>query len=205
MSLTQSYIQSILLGVILSALLFTTGCQTTGARYVEAGGIESIVSLNQINPQDWMNAADQMVQSLITSGVLEQSERQPVVLAVSRIVNDTLQRVDTDTLIKKIRVALNKTGKVVTTTTLAVGGRVEDPLAKDVSEYKNFMNDQPQKFDAPDYSLSGKLLEQRASSGSDRQVNYTFQLSLTHTSTGYAVWEDEVNIQKIGRRSSVGW
>lgn len=205
MSLTQSYIQSILLGVILSALLFTTGCQTTGARYVEAGGTESIVSLNQINPQDWMNAADQMVQSLITSGVLEQSERQPVVLAVSRIVNDTLQRVDTDTLIKKIRVALNKTGKVVTTTTLAVGGRVEDPLAKDVSEYKNFMNDQPQKFDAPDYSLSGKLLEQRASSGSDRQVNYTFQLSLTHTSTGYAVWEDEVNIQKIGRRSSVGW
>lgn len=191
--------------IVSLAALLHSGCQTTGARYVDAGGTESIVSLNQINSQDWMVAADQMVQSLIISGALEQSDRQPAVLAISRIVNDTLQRVDTDALVKKIRIALNKTGKVVTTTTVAVGGRVEDPLAKSVSEYENFVNDQPQEFDAPDYSLSGKLLEQRASSGNNRQVNYIFQLSLTQTSTGYAVWEDEVNIQKIGRRNTVGW
>jgi uncharacterized protein (TIGR02722 family) len=186
-------------------LVSSIGCQTTETKYVAPGGSESIISLNQINTQDWVNAADQMVQSLIVSGVIERAERQPAVLGISRIINDTQQRVDTDALVKKIRVALNKTGKVVTTTTLGLGGRSEDPMAKSAAEMKRFMNDEPQALDLPDFSLSGKLLEQRATDGKDRQVTYTFQLSLTELSTGYAIWEDEVNIQKVGRKSNLSW
>lgn len=181
------------------------GCQTAKTKYVAPGGSESIISINQINTQDWINAADQMVQSLIVSGVIERAERQPAVLGISRIINDTQQRVDTDALVKKIRVALNKTGKVVTTTTLGLGGRSEDPMAKSAAEMNRFMNDEPQALDLPDFSLSGKLLEQRATDGKDRQVTYTFQLSLTELSSGYAIWEDEVNIQKVGRKSNLSW
>ena len=181
------------------------GCQTAKTKYVAPGGSESIISINQINTQDWINAADQMVQSLIVSGVIERAERQPAVLGISRIINDTQQRVDTDAVVKKIRVALNKTGKVVTTTTLGLGGRSEDPMAKSAAEMNRFMNDEPQALDLPDFSLSGKLLEQRATDGKDRQVTYTFQLSLTELSSGYAIWEDEVNIQKVGRKSNLSW
>ena len=200
-------IKTTYLGAIFLAVLFLNGCSTPKARYIDSQGTETIVSLNQINIQDWNNAADQLVSSLLTSGVLEQAPQQPAVLAMSRLINNTQQHVDTGYLLKKIRVSLNRTGKVVTTTTMGIGGRVEDPLAKDAADYAAFMNDKPaaSATKMPDYSLSGKLLENKVSVGHDRQVTYTFQLSLTEVSSGLAVWEDEVEITKAGRKPSVGW
>ena len=93
----------------LAALLLFTGCASTKARYIDSGGTETIVSLNQINIQDWNNAADQLVTSLLDSGALERAPRQPAVLAISRIINNTQQHVDTSSLTKKIRVSLNRT------------------------------------------------------------------------------------------------
>jgi uncharacterized protein (TIGR02722 family) len=202
-----NYIKKVSFTCLVAALVLATGCETTntGARYIDSSGPETIVSLNQINIQDWMNAADQMVTSLLDSGVLERSEQQPAVLGISRIVNDTQQRVDIDALTKKIRVALNRTGKVQTTTTMGLGGKAEDPLAQSAAQYQAYMNDQKAQTLIPTYSLSGKLLEDRVSAGKDRQVTYTFQLSLTEIATGLAIWEDEVMISKAGRKPSVGW
>ncbi len=199
--------KTILLLASLLALILFTGCTSTKAGYIDSQGTETIVSLNQINIQDWNNAADQLVASLLDSGALERAPRQPAVLAISRIINNTQQRVDISSLTKKIRVSLNRTGKVVTTTTMGIGGRVEDPLAKDAAEYAAFMNDTPaaSATQMPDYSLSGKLLEDKVTSGRDRQITFSFQLSLTEVATGLAVWEDEVQITKAGRKSSVGW
>lgn len=188
----------------LPAVLLLGGCAST--RYINPEGPETIVSLNRINIQDWNNAADRLVASLLESGTLERAPRQPAVLAISRIINNTQQMVDTDSLVKKIRVSLNRTGKVVTTTTLGIGGQVEDPLARDVADYHAFMNDQPAtETTLPDYSLSGKLLEDRVRAGRTRQVTYSFQLTLTEVATGLAVWEEETQITKAGNKSSVGW
>ncbi len=200
-------IASIVTGAVLISTLFTAGCTSTGARRISSGGTESIVTLNQIDIQDWMDAANQMVDSLLTSGRIEQEGSRPAVMVISRITNKTQLMVDTDSLVKKIRVQLNKSGKVVTTTTMGLRGKSEDPLAKSQAEYEAFMNDKPVETATvhPDYSLSGKLLEQRASAGRDKQVTYSFQLSLTEIATGLAVWEDEVMITKAGRRNSVGW
>ncbi len=188
-----------------AALLFT-GCATKNdARYVDSQGPQTIVSLDRINIQDWNNAADRLVASLLASGVLERAPEQPAVMAVSRIRNNTQQQVDTDSLTKKIRVALNQTGKVVTTTTLGPDGRVEDQMAADVGAMQAFMAGEKQKTVLPYYTLSGKLLEDRVRSGNTQQVTYTFQLSLTTTRNGLAVWEDEQLITKQGQRSSVGW
>lgn len=192
-------------GAVLSLLL--TGCASTKARYIDPQGTETIVSLDQINIQDWSNAADQLVDSLLVSGVLERAPKQPAVLAISRIINNTQQHVDISSLTKKIRVSLNRTGKIVTTTTMGLGGRVEDPMAKDAADYAAFMSDKPAETTAslPDYTLSGKLIEDRARAGRDRQTTFSFQMSLTAVSSGLAVWEDEVQITKAGRKPSVGW
>lgn len=189
-----------------AAALLATGCATNqNARYIDSKGPETVVSLNQINIQDWNMAADKLVASLLVSGVLERAPELPAVMAVSRIRNNTQQQVDTDSLTKKIRIALNQTGKVVTTTTLGPDGKVEDAMAADVGAMNAFMSGQKQKTILPYYTLSGKLLEDRASSGSTRQVTYTFQLSLTTTANGLAMWEGEEQITKQGQRSSVGW
>jgi len=186
------------------AVVFT-GCETSEARYVDSKGPETIVSLDQINIQDWNRAAEQMVASLLASGVLERAPEQPAIMAISRIVNNTQQQVDTDMLTKKIRVALNQSGKVVTTTTIGLGGKAEDPLAKDSGDMQAFMSGEKQQTKLPYYTLSGKLLEDRARAGSTRQVTYTFQLSLTEVKSGLAVWEDEKQITKQGKKASVGW
>lgn len=199
-----------LLGLTLTtAALVLGGCASSGsgrnAAYVDSAGPRTIVSLDQINIQDWSNAADQMVQSLLESGVLNRAPEQPAIMVVSRIVNNTTQQVDTDELTKKIRVALNRSGKVITTTTFGPAGSVEDPLARETGELMRFQEGSTASMPLPWFSLSGKLLENRAQAGRTRQVTYTFQLSMTEIRSGLAVWEDEVQITKQGERAAVGW
>jgi len=148
-----------------------------------------------------------MVQNLLASGVLDNSPRQPAVLAISRIVNNTSQQVDTNLLTKRIRVALNQSGKAVTTTTVGLGGTAEDPLAREQAAYDAFQRgEDPDRASVqPDYSLSGRLIETKATAGKTAQMTYSFQLSLTQIGTGLAVWEDQVDITKQGKRNSVGW
>lgn len=187
------------------AALFLGGCETTDARYVDSKGTSTIVSLDQIDIQDWNKAADEMVASLLASGVLERAPEQPAVLAISRIVNNTQQQVDTDSLTRKIRVALNQSGKTITTTTLGLGGKAEDPLAKEAAEMQAMLGGQKKATTLPYYTLSGKLLEDRTRAGKTRQVTYTFQLALTTVRDGLAIWEDEKQITKQGSRPSVGF
>ncbi|MDP0495486.1 MAG: penicillin-binding protein activator LpoB [Verrucomicrobiota bacterium JB024] len=166
------------------------------AKYVDSAGPRTIVSVDEINIQDWSSASDQMIDSLLSSGVLERAPSQPAVLAVSRIINDTRTHVDTDLLTKRIRIALNRSGKAMTTTTIDVLASPEDPLAAAVSQ---------KAAPTPFFSLSGKILEVNARAGDTKQVTYVFQLSLTEITTGLAVWEDQVEITKQGSRASVGW
>lgn len=183
------------------------GCATPQATYVDPSGSRTVTTVGSINIQDYANAADTMVNSLIDSvingGKLEAPAGQQAMLAISRIVNSTSQHIDTDMLVKKIRVALNKTGKVVTTTTMGLGGQAEDPLAQGIKQQNEFFQDK-KSTRLPDYSLSGKIIEQREQAGNVRQSSFVFQLSLT-SKDGVAVWEEEKTITKQGKRSTVGF
>ena len=189
---------------LLAALPFVIGGCATNAHYVETGGRENVVSVNQINIQDYIQAANAAVNDLLASGALDRVATPPAVLAISRIVNNTGQQIDTDLLVKKIRVAVLSSGKALTTTTLGLGGTAEDPMAKGLQQENEFMNDQ-KTTRKPDFTLSGKIIETLARSGSTRQSTYSFQLSLTDSKTGLAVWEGEKEITKQGTRSGVGF
>ena len=189
---------------LLAALPFVIGGCATNAHYVETGGRENVVSVNQINIQDYIQAANAAVNDLLASGALDRVATPPAVLAISRIVNNTGQQIDTDLLVKKIRVAVLNSGKAQTTTTMGLGGTAEDPMAKGLQQENEFMNDQ-KTTRKPDFTLSGKIIETLARSGSTRQSTYSFQLSLTDSKTGLAVWEGEKEITKQGTRPSVGF
>ena len=189
---------------LLAALPFVIGGCATNAHYVETGGRESVVSVNQINIQDYIQAANAAVNDLLASGALDRVPNPPAVLAISRIVNNTGQQIDTDLLVKKIRVAVLNSGKALTTTTLGLGGTAEDPMAKGLQQENEFKSDQ-KATRTPDFTLSGKIIETTARAGSTRQSTYSFQLSLTDAKTGLAVWEGEKEITKQGTRPSVGF
>jgi hypothetical protein len=185
----------ILLPILAAAIPFLGAGCGTNAHYVQTGGSESVVSTGQINIQDYMQAADAMTATLLASGVLDRVANPPAVLAISRIVNNTGNQIDTDLLVKRIRVAVLNSGKAVTTSTVGLGSTPEDPLAK---QYQ-------QQVRNPDFTLSGKIIQLAVRAGDTRQSTFSFQLSLTDSKTGYAVWEDFKDITKQGTRSSVGF
>lgn len=119
-------------------------------------------SLRLTHLQDFSNAANDRINSLLASGALDKAPVQPAKLAISKIVNNTTQQIDTDMLTKKIRVALNQSGKVLTTTTMGVGGIAEDPLAKGIQQEKELYTDKKEPQRLPDFTLSGKIIEKRA-------------------------------------------
>ncbi|NUO08025.1 MAG: penicillin-binding protein activator LpoB [Candidatus Brocadia sp.] len=188
--------------LLLPPLLLFGGC-STHTQYVESTGPRTIVTTD-INIQDFSYAAEEMINSLLASGALDKTQIQPAMLAISRIVNNTTQQIDTDLLIKKIRVALNQSGKALTTTTIGIGGIAEDPLAKGIQQEKEFYADKKEPQRMPDFTLSGKIIEKRDRQDEVRQVSYSFQLSLTNND-GLAVWEDEKEISKQSKRSVIGW
>lgn len=184
---------------ITATLLLLAGCSSPKARYVESDSSRLVTTVEGINIQDFSQAADAMTASLIDNlinpGLLKsRAPNEPALLAISRIVNNTGQQFDTDMLIKKIRVTLLRTGKVQTSTTIAFGG-VEDPLVAELGG--------PPKRN-PDYTLSGKIIEDRTRAGNVRQSSYIFQLALSSLD-GIAVWEDERTIVKQGSRATVGF
>ena len=187
----------------LGATLVLTGCTTTAeTRTVDARGPD-LINTSSINPQDWSNAADQLTGSLITSGALERAPKQPAVLAVDRVINNTQLMIDTDMLIKKIRVALTQTGKVAITNTLGLGERAV--VASEAAELEEMQSGKKQKTIVPDYTLYAKLIQQTDRANRVTQNTYAFQMSLVQVKTGLTVWEEERQIAKQTKRPGVGW
>jgi penicillin-binding protein activator len=161
--------------------------------------------------RDFQDTAAYTVSSLLQSGAVDKKDGGRYVLAISSIINDTMQRIDTDQLIKKIRIELLKSGKVVVTTAVGAFGP-EDALAMQARELrmsKEFNQNTVAKSGqmvAPELSLSGKILQRNLQgSNGKQQVEYTFMLTLTDINTGLAVWEDEKPIIKRGNNKSVSW
>ena len=195
---------------ITTALLPAMALGCASAKYIDEGGDDSIVNVGQINTQDWIHAADQLTQSLLLSGGIQSVAGKPKILMIGRIKNNTSTHIDTDSLMKKIRVALNKSGRALTTTAVGLDGP-EDASSKAVRELRSddeFNQETiPDKGNlvSPDYSLSGKIIQNNARAGRIKQSEFAFQLSLTDLKTGLAIWEEEKLIVKQGARAAVGW
>jgi hypothetical protein len=158
--------------------------------------------------QDWSLLADQTVQSMMTSGVLARLPNQPAGILLNPVINTTTQQFDTDAIMKKIRIALLNSGRCEVIMTGRFGGRPEDQIANDAQAYKDSQAGRDGLVNpstVPDATLTAKLIEDRASSGSTKQVVYVLQMSMTDTTSGRAIWEGEAQIAKQGQKSAVGF
>ena len=154
---------------------------------------DKIVSLQTIDVQDWSNAAGQLIDQLVGSGVLAKAPTEPARVEITRIVNDSTVRFDTDLLTQKIKIALQQTGEVAFTST--------DSRAKDVTAKKDKVNNK-NPLRLPYYTLNGKILEIRAAAGRTKQSSFVFQMNLVRTNDDIDAWSGEAEITKKGTKNA---
>jgi uncharacterized protein (TIGR02722 family) len=199
------FIRAVVISVGFAVL---AGCAAP-ARYIDPAADDGPVAMT-MDYRDFEKAATDAVEDMLASGAVTNPDGSRYIMVVSRITNDTMQRIDTDQLTKKIRVALLRSGKVVTTTAVGLNGP-EDQMAQKARELRNsdeFDQSGVQKkgtLKAPDLSLSGKILQRNHKVGDEQQVEYYIQLSLTDLTSGLAIWEGETPIIKRGPNNAVAW
>jgi len=198
------------IATVIAGTLFSGCMQST--QNIDIHNDKDAKAVMGLDYRDFQGAAQDMVQSLVNSGAITKKDGGRYVLTISRIVNDTMQHIDTDQLVKKIRVGLLRTGKVVVTTAVGIDG-AEDKMSMKTRKELRGNDEFNQKtvakkgqMIAPDLSLSGKIIQRNITIDKDtQQVEYYFQMTLTDINTGLAFWEDEKVIGKRGSNSSVAW
>lgn len=193
--------------LLAAATLALAGCQSKDAAYVDPASGAGVVSLDQINIQDFANAADGMLQSLYDSPAFvgrKAKDGGAPILMVGRVRNDTAGNFDTDLLVKRMTVSVTRSAKARVAKAAGFGG-AEDAAAAEARKAAALESGTSAASLIPDFTLSGKILEVRAQAGSTRQTSYVFQLSLTEVKTGLSVWEEEKQITKQGKRNAVGF
>ena len=151
--------------------------------------------------------------SLIRSGSLQKPGGGRYVMATGRIVNDTMQRIDTDQLMAKVEQELMNSGQVAMTS--AMGDKAGDSMVfesrdmRDSDRGDEFNPDTlpaKQQLIAPELSISGKIIQRNVKYDSKRQqVEYYFQLRITDLTTGLRFWQEEKVIGKRGSDKMVSW
>lgn len=193
--------------VTLGILILTSGCgEETTTIDVRNDEGQAVMALDY---RDFDQAASQMVQSLLASGALKKEGGGRYVVAKGRIVNDTMQRIDTDQLMSKVETEMLNSGQAVMTSAVGSG---TDKLVQESRELRDSEEFDPntvaqrRTLIAPDLSISGKIFQRNIRIDRNRQqVEYYFQLMLTDVKTGLRYWQDEVIVGKRGSSKSVSW
>jgi uncharacterized protein (TIGR02722 family) len=157
----------------------------------------------ELDYRDFDKAAVEMVQSMIAAGVFK-----------AMVLNDTMQRIDTEQLTFKIEQELMNSGMV--TMTSAVGGRgAPDRMVNDIREVRD--SEKADEFKqgtmpgkgqilAPELSISGKILQRNVRYDNNlQQVEYYFQLRVSELASGTTYWQKESLIGKRGSKKVVPW
>ena len=201
--------------ILLLALLAAfsaAGCQQETVNIDIAN--DNAKAVMALDYRDFGQVASEMVQSMVSSGSLKKEGGGRYVVTTGRIINDTMQRIDTDQLMAKIEEELFASGKVVMTSSV-VGEGASDKMIYRVrelreSEHSDEFNQETiaakGQLIAPELSISGKILQRNLHYDSKtQQVEYYFQLKVTDLTTGLRFWQKETILGKRGSNKSVAW
>ena len=165
--------------------------------------------------RDFDRAASQMVQSMIESGSFKKEGGGRYVVAKGHILNDTMQRIDTDQLMAKVEQEMTRSGLIVMTAAVGGGTASRDSMVHDMRDIRD--SDRGDEFQqetlpskgqllAPELSISGKIIQRNVKYESDKQqVEYYFQLQMNNLTNGLVFWQNEIIMGKRGSDKSVSW
>ena len=157
-------------------------------------------------------AAYNSIQNLLKSEfVLSLDINEKKVLAISDVVNDTMQQINVQSLTTKITRAMRNSGRFDISGAVAGSGGMRDnmidkraPLRND-AEFDQFTTIEAGTLVAPNLSLSGKITQKNTSAGKKQRVDYSFILQVVDLKTGLVKWDEETNIIKVASDKKVAW
>jgi uncharacterized protein (TIGR02722 family) len=151
---------------------------------------------------------------MIAAGVFKKPDGSRYVVTTAMVLNDTMQRIDTEQLTFKIEQELMNSGMV--TMTSAVGGKgAPDQMVHQLRELRD--SEKADEFKqgtmpgkgqilAPELSISGKIFQRNVRYDNNlQQVEYYFQLRVTELASGTTYWQKETLIGKRGSKKVVPW
>lgn len=200
---------SLILAFLLAA--FFAACSTK-TQYVNLEDSKDYTTTG-LDYHDIANAAQKSVDSLLNSSYARKiSSSKPKVLAISDVINDTMQQIDTEQLTRKITRDMRNSGKFILTLAMGGDGVSKDNMinksrnARDNDEFNQYTTIEKGELIAPELSLSGKIIQKNTKvSSSTQRIDYYFLLTLTDLKSGLVLWDDEVNIIKVGSNKNVAW
>lgn len=200
-----------------------TGCQTTNqpkVRTIDPTSAQAITTVNKLDVQELSRLANDLVQSMLESGALDQAPQQPARIKVTRIRNNTMDRQDTTQLSNEILVLLTNSRKVVATATYGEGAQVVDPQARKMKEERSaadsLLKQMQGTYNAEDelaktmsqipyFTLSGSIDQELVKDGRTRQATFILHFILTETTTGDVIWQDQRILMKQSEKAAVGF
>jgi uncharacterized protein (TIGR02722 family) len=194
---------------MIGATVLLNGCGTDPHR-IDPSGNRGLMTVDDINFKDWQITATKAINSLLASGVLSRQDGRKMILMISTIKNSTSQHINTRILTDKMRQAVLRSGKALTTTAIS-GTGAEDKATRQVRKLENddmFNQATVQKNGtaiAPDMSLAGEIIQQKTTLGRKSESYFFFHLTLTDLKTGLAVWEDNFEVAKQAKKPVFGW
>ncbi len=194
---------------IASIIGITYGCAAT-TQIVDTS-TDNAPTMQALDYRDFDSAANEAISSLINTGVLDHPQGGRYVLNIDRVVNDTTQRIDTDDIVRKMRVSLLNSGKVVVQTVSITQGAEDKSVIQSRDLDKSKLFNQSKKYGnnklvKPDYSLSGKIKQKTLyMDNGNKQIEYSFILVLTNLENGLAYWEMDKKIIKRSSSRASSW
>lgn len=184
-------------------------CGCGGVQYVDNAESKEYSSLG-IDYHDLEKAASDNTKSLLESGYVRSLAglSKPKVLAISDVINDTMQHFSTQELTRKITRDMRNSGKFILTMAFAGSGGSKDKMLDSVrgargdDEVNQYGVPEKGNIIAPELSLSGNIIQRNTKVKSKQRVDYFFLLTLTDLKSGLVVWDNEVNIIKVGKNTS---
>ncbi len=159
--------------------------------------------------KDFKSAATTLVEDLLKSGILDHPHGGRYVVAVATIKNDTTQNIDVDQLLSDIKISLLRSGKVVISAAVSTTDRekmlYEIRKLRGNEEFNQQTLPGKGQLIAPDFLLSGKIIQRTYYLGDQKKVEYYFILKLIDTRTGLVVWEGKKIIGKLGDKNVATW
>ncbi|PAF51415.1 penicillin-binding protein activator LpoB [Helicobacter sp. 13S00401-1] len=189
--------------------LFIAGCSNQ-VTYLNNADSKELTSVG-IDFHDIESTARKSVQNLLDSSYVQNLSGKPKILAISDVINDTMQRVNTQDLTLKIARAMRNTGKFQLTSAISgSGGMTDDMISRarklrDDKEVNQKTTIEEGNLIAPDLSLSGKIVQKNTAVGRKQRIDYSFILVLTDLKTGLVVWDDDSHIIKVTGSKDVAW
>ena len=181
------------------SMLPLVGCNGGGARRIDSQGDDLIVSIDDVDIQDYLEAANDLAGQLLASGELgrlREPSGEPVLIQLDRVANETSDDyVDTALLTDTLRSNLNQSREA-----RFITPGYESALAADDRAEAQFRGEDIQQAG---YILSGRISDVRVGAGRTRQSTFVFKLTLTDR-RGVGIWERQKFITKQGQRNQVG-